>query len=164
MSSDGQAVIRFVGVSIIQGQLALGVVVGKSDLIDILITDREAAELAIQIIRHLRDVTASSHAIANARRAGALEVLRRIDDEAVAPDARAWLAEMADEYGGWPEGKTAVSPSAIELADEITRARNAGALAALQAVKERGSEFSIWDIIYELADEYGGFADGEETA
>lgn len=93
------------------------------------------------------------------------------------PDGWAWLDLIGKKVrllcpvcagiiysGGWPEGKTAVSPSAIELADEITRARNAGALAALQAVKERGSEFSIWDIIDELADEYGGFADGEETA
>ena len=98
MSSDRQA--KFVGVSIIQGQLALGVVVGKSDLIDILIADREAAELAIQIIRHLRDATASPPAIEQAAALAmlrmreareALEALARVQDD----ERRALAAEMA---------------------------------------------------------------------
>ena len=100
------AKIRFVGVSIIQGQTALSVIVGKSDLIrNILITDKEAAELAIQIIRHLRDATASPPAIEQARREGALQVLRLVDDPALTHEARMWLDEIADQViGGWPDG------------------------------------------------------------
>ena len=100
------AKIRFVGVSIIQGQTALSVIVGKSDLIrNILITDKEAAELAIQIIRHLRDATATPPAIEQARREGALQVLRLVDDPANPPSARVRLDEIADQVlGGWPDG------------------------------------------------------------
>ena len=86
-------------------ELSIVLITGKARLIrHVPLTQKQAAEMAIELIRWLAATRDEEpNAIVQARRAGALEVLRRVDDEAVAPDARAWLAEIADEYGGFGE-------------------------------------------------------------
>ena len=60
-------------------------------------------------IRHLRDATGSPPLIEQARREGRFEALRRVETAMTSDvenehiDLDAMFADIADEFGGWPD-------------------------------------------------------------